>query len=322
VFASADFGFSDPDSNHLLAVKLDTLPSLGTLTDNGVAVTPGQVVSVADITGGKLIYHAPAISTAAHVDLTFQVQDDGGTANGGIDLDPTPNDLHFDVAALQVTVSPPPTGTGTQTTSTGQNLATTSTSTKITGGAGDDTLTGGATGDYLHGADGDDVINGGSAFDDINGMVGNDTAHGNAGDDWVVGGKGNDVLFGDAGGDIVWGNIGNDTLDGGDGADQVRGGQGDDSLSGGAGNDFVSGDLGNDTETGGAGADTFHGGQNIGIDRVLDFNQAEGDHVLLDPGTTYTVSQVGADTVIDMGAGSEMILVGVQLSTLHTGWIG
>jgi hypothetical protein len=118
VFASADFGFSDPDSNHLLAVKLDTLPSLGTLTDNGVAVTPGQLVSVADITGGKLIYHAPAISTAAHVDLTFQVQDDGGTANGGVDLDPTPNDLHFDIAA-----PPPPPNQAPSGTSSTQSLA-------------------------------------------------------------------------------------------------------------------------------------------------------------------------------------------------------
>ena len=39
----------------------------------------------------------------------------------------------------------------------------------------------------------------------------------------------------------------------------------------------------------------------------------------LDPGTTYTVSQVGADTVIDMGGGNQMILVGVQMSSLPDG---
>jgi serralysin len=43
--------------------------------------------------------------------------------------------------------------------------------------------------------------------------------------------------------------------------------------------------------------------------------------VQVDPGTTYTVSQVGADTVIDMGNGDQMILVGVNLSTLGSGWI-
>ena len=205
----------------------------------------------------------------------------------------------------------------------------------IFGGAGDDQIfadlaptargvaVSGAT--YLRGEEGDDYIQGGAGFDDANGNMGNDTITTGAGDDYAVGGKDNDLLFGDDGDDIVWGNLGNDTCDGGDGDDQCRGGQGDDSISGGAGNDFISGDRGNDTESGGPGADTFHGSQDAGIDKVLDFNQAEGDRVQLDPGTTYTVSQVGADTVIDMGAGpggpNQMILVGVQMSTLTPGWI-
>jgi serralysin len=187
----------------------------------------------------------------------------------------------------------------------------------LRGYAGDDTIDGGAGGaNYLRGDDGADSISGGAGFDDINGNMGADTLHGNAGDDWVVGGKDNDVQFGDAGGDIVWGNLGNDTLDGGDGADEVRGGQGDDVLTGGAGDDYVSGDRGNDTESGGAGADLFHGSQDAGIDRVLDFHIAEGDRVMLDPGTVFTVRQDGADTVIDLGQGNEMILVGVQMSSL------
>jgi Ca2+-binding RTX toxin-like protein len=136
-----------------------------------------------------------------------------------------------------------------------------------------------------------------------------------------VGGKDNDSLSGEAGGDVVWGNLGNDTQDGGDGNDQVRGGQGDDTITGGAGDDFVSGDRGNDTIAGGLGADLFHGSQDAGIDRVVDFHLAEGGRVMLDPGTTYTLSQVGADTVIDMGAGNQMILVGIQLSSLTPGWI-
>ena len=175
--------------------------------------------------------------------------------------------------------------------------------------------------DYLRGDEGNDQIWGGFAFDDINGNMGDDTLSGGLGDDWVVGGKDNDRQAGDAGGDIVWGNLGNDTLDGGDGADQVRGGMGDDTVTGGTGNDFVSGDRGNDTVAGGAGADLIHGSQDAGIDRVLDFSLAEGDRVLLDPGTTYTLSQIGADTVIDMGAGHQMILVGVQLATLPPGSI-
>jgi Ca2+-binding RTX toxin-like protein len=191
----------------------------------------------------------------------------------------------------------------------------------IMAGAGDDTIAADNAQNYLRGEEGDDVIDGGSGFDDINGNQGNDTCHGWAGDDWVVGGKDNDMLFGDSGDDIVWGNLGNDTLSGGSGADQVRGGQGDDSLSGGSGDDYISGDRGADTETGGAGADIFHSFSDAGIDRVLDFNVAEGDKVMLDPGASYTVSQVGADTVIDIVGGAQMILVGVQMSSLPPGTI-
>ena len=174
---------------------------------------------------------------------------------------------------------------------------------------------------YLRGEEGNDYIVGGDAFDDINGNQGDDTISGGIGDDWVVGGKDNDLQFGDVGDDIVWGNLGNDTLEGGDGNDQIRGGQGDDVLFGDAGNDYISGDRGNDTETGGAGADIFHSFSGAGIDRVLDFNVGEGDKVMLDPGTSFTLKQVGADTVVDMGGGDQLILVGVQMSSLPPGTV-
>ena len=209
----------------------------------------------------------------------------------------------------------------------------------LNGDAGSDTIFGGLGNDviygasapgagasetafnYLRGDEGNDSISGAQGFDDANGNMGADTIHGNDGDDYSVGGKDDDVLFGDNGSDIVWGNLGADTCDGGDGNDQVRGGQGDDSVAGGAGDDFVSGDRGNDTISGGAGADLFHGSQDAGIDRVLDFRLSDGDRVFLDPGATYTTSQVGADTIIDMGGGNQMILVGVQLSSLPAGTI-
>lgn len=75
------------------------------------------------------------------------------------------------------------------------------------------------------------------------------------------------------------------------------------------------------TLSGGPGADTFHSFAGAGIDRVIDFNAAEGDRVQLDPGTSYTVAQQGADVVIDLGNGDEMILQNVQLSSLPSGWI-
>jgi hypothetical protein len=193
----------------------------------------------------------------------------------------------------------------------------------VGGGVGDDVIVGAAGGsDYLRGDDGNDSILGRAGFDDINGNKGDDTIDGGSGGgDWLVGGQGNDFITAHDSDNILYGNLGNDTLIGGPGNDVIRGGQGDDSIVGGSGNNFISGDRGNDTESGGAGADRFHSSQEAGIDKVLDFHQAEGDRVMLDPGTTYTVSQVRADTIIDMGGGNQMILVGVQLSTLATGWI-
>lgn len=88
---------------------------------------------------------------------------------------------------------------------------------------------------------------------------------------------------------------------------------------GGAGNDFVSGDRGSDTLTGGTGADTFHTFSGAGLDRVTDFSRAEGDRVFVLG--AYTVSQVGADVVIDLTGGTQMVLVGVQQASLTGHWI-
>ena len=188
----------------------------------------------------------------------------------------------------------------------------------ITAGAGNDTIVDPDGTNYLRGDEGDDFCIGGVGFDDINGNMGNDTVMTGPGDDYSVGGKDNDLLFGEDGADIVYGNLGDDTCDGGNGADIVRGGQGNDMLNGGPGNDFVSGDRGDDTMTGGTGADNFHSSSDAGIDRVLDFSVAQGDRVQLDPGTTFTVSQVGADTIVQMTAG-QVILVGVSMSSLLSG---
>ena len=195
----------------------------------------------------------------------------------------------------------------------------------ITGGEGDDLITGGSANapgsNLLRGEGGNDSILGGSGFDDINGNAGRDTASGGGGNDWVVGGQDDDLLSGDDGDDRVYGNLGNDTCLGGAGADVLRGGQGDDVLTGGDGADFLSGDRGADTLTGGAGADTFNFFAGSGGDLVLDFDYAEGDRVRIEGGASYTVSQIGANTLVDLGNGDVMTLVGVQANTLPAGWI-
>jgi Ca2+-binding RTX toxin-like protein len=186
----------------------------------------------------------------------------------------------------------------------------------IDGGDGDDTLAGESGDDVVWGGLGRDYAIGGAGFDQINGNVGNDTAHGGEGGDWVVGGKDEDLLYGDAGDDVVYGNLGDDTCYGGDGADWVRGGQGDDVIDGGNGNDWMAGDRGNDTVTGGAGADKFYFFAGAAIDRVTDFSSAAGDRVLLDVGQAYTVKYSTEGTVIDLGNGDQMILVGVTQASL------
>ncbi len=102
--AAADFGFSDPNdspANSLLAVRITTLPAAGTLTNNSLAVNAGQFVSAADIAAGRLRF-TPAANASGnnYASFTFQVQDDGGTANGGVDLDPTPNTITFNVTPV------------------------------------------------------------------------------------------------------------------------------------------------------------------------------------------------------------------------------
>ncbi|WP_165842767.1 calcium-binding protein [Phenylobacterium deserti] len=200
----------------------------------------------------------------------------------------------------------------------------------LIGGVGDDTLMGGDGADVLTdiagsnrlwGEAGDDSLAGGVGFDNMNGNTGNDTLHAGDGEDWVSGGKDQDLLYGDAAFDIVLGNLGDDTCDGGAGADWVRGGQGDDIVRGGAGDDLLWGDRGADTLTGGTGADVFNTFVGAGLDRVTDFSFAEGDRVHIEAGASYSVRQVGVDTVVDLGGGDQLILERVDAASLPAGFI-
>ena len=101
-FAAADFAFTDVNdspANTLLGVKITTLPALGVLKLSNVAVTAGQVIPAASLPN---LTFTPALNGngAPYTSFTFQVQDNGTTANGGIDLDPTPRSFTFNVAAV------------------------------------------------------------------------------------------------------------------------------------------------------------------------------------------------------------------------------
>ncbi|KQP44266.1 DUF4347 domain-containing protein [Pseudorhodoferax sp. Leaf274] len=100
-FTAADFGFSDVDGNALQAVRIATVPGAGSLTLGGVAVAAGQAIGVADIDAGNLRFTPAArASGAGYASFTFQVQDDGGTALGGVDTDPVPRTLAIDVTRV------------------------------------------------------------------------------------------------------------------------------------------------------------------------------------------------------------------------------
>ena len=81
-------------------MEITTSPAEGTLTDNSVAVAAGQFVAVSDITAGILKFTpATGASGSPYTSFTFQVEDDGGTANGGMNVDPMPKTMAIDVVA-------------------------------------------------------------------------------------------------------------------------------------------------------------------------------------------------------------------------------
>lgn len=156
----------------------------------------------------------------------------------------------------------------------------------LDGGDGNDTLSGGRGGDTLAGGTGADSLLGGAGGDRMSGGTGaadgNDTLSGGGARDRMAGNAGDDLLRGNTGADTLSGDDGNDRLEGGSANDRLYGGAGSDDLRGEAGNDTLDGGLGQDRMTGGPGADAFRhagtGGQ--GSDWVMDFNSADGDHLV------------------------------------------
>ena len=92
-YSAADFGFSDASdtpANAMSGVYITTLPPVGTsLLLNGVAVTAGTTISIADINAGRFQYQADAGNRS----WTFQVEDTGGVANGGVNRDQSANTI-------------------------------------------------------------------------------------------------------------------------------------------------------------------------------------------------------------------------------------
>src|SRR5207237_492302 len=115
-FAISNFGFTDPADNPpnaFAGVRITTLPALGTLTLNNSSVNAGDLVLVSQISAGQLAFMPAANGNGSpYTAFSFQVKDDGGTANGGMDTDPSPKTLTLSV----LSVNDAPRGTsGTRT---------------------------------------------------------------------------------------------------------------------------------------------------------------------------------------------------------------
>ncbi|RYF78764.1 MAG: tandem-95 repeat protein, partial [Comamonadaceae bacterium] len=103
-FTAADFAFTDANdtpANGLQSVIISTLPAAGQgqLLLNGVAVTSGQNIAAGSL--GQLTYVPAANANGNGLGgFTFQVVDNGGTANGGQNTDPSPNTFNFNVTPV------------------------------------------------------------------------------------------------------------------------------------------------------------------------------------------------------------------------------
>ncbi len=119
-FSAADFGFADPNdtpANGLASVIITTLPTSGTLKLSGVAVSAGDEILAESL--GNLVY-VPAPGGGSE-SFTFKVRDNGGTTNGGANLDLSANTYTINVSDVTPPVAPVATTTanpnGTLTTS-------------------------------------------------------------------------------------------------------------------------------------------------------------------------------------------------------------
>lgn len=98
-FTAGDFGFSDTNGHKLQSVLITALPAEGSLTLAGASVIVGQQIPASMLQ--SLRWTPPADGHGADLaSVEFKVVDTGGTANGGIDTDPTANTITFDVTAV------------------------------------------------------------------------------------------------------------------------------------------------------------------------------------------------------------------------------
>ncbi|MDQ1835388.1 beta strand repeat-containing protein [Massilia scottii] len=305
-FKTGDVGFTDDNdtpANALLAVKITALPATnaGTLLLNNAVLTAGALVSASDIAAGKLTF-VPADnynnSAATAASLTFQVQDDGGTLNGGINLDATPNTLKLIVAADNSDLGSGSPGTYTLSVNNG-NVSILDAS----GGKSVDQVTGTSSFSTFNFERFSDNLE----FTGISGTAG--SVHLTILNQYFAGGGNTiDQVTLTKGGTVAGYALGTSSynlftsLTGTSSNDIIAGSSADDTISGNAGNDLLFGGAGNDRLTGGAGRDLLVGGQ--GADRFY-FNAALS-------------ASSNIDTLVDFAAGTDVIELSASIFAAAT----
>jgi len=122
---------------------------------------------------------------------------------------------------------------------------------------------------------------------------------------------------------IITGGISFNTLSGGAGNDTLIGGNSDDTLNGGDGVDTLHGSFGNDVMNGGAGNDVFVFAAGFGNDTIIGFdaNATSGQDLLniaalgitaATFASMVTITDLGADTLVDIGGIDTILLLGVN----------
>lgn len=69
--------YADPEGDPVNALRVDTLPVLGTLLLNGNAVVVGDIIDVADINSGLFVYSPPDQNEIATASFEFSLRDAG-----------------------------------------------------------------------------------------------------------------------------------------------------------------------------------------------------------------------------------------------------
>jgi serralysin len=218
--------------------------------------------------------------------------------------------------------------------------------------AGAQASTGDASGDILSGFEGidgsntgNDILIGDGSGNWINSRGGDDYISGGAGADILIGGDGYDIVgyyssvagvrvdlsltgaqasAGDASGDVLSGFEG---IDGSNtGNDVLIGDASGNWINGRGGNDYISGGAGADTMIGGDGYDVFNFTASFGNDVIGDFIAGFGptDSLSFSLGTAFdtfaeimaVATQIGADTVLVIGAADTITLSNVLKSAL------